>query len=58
MLDLGFKLTKTKILAIEKCAQIVYDEIPKTDKNADFIQTDWPMMLIDYLKRTGKYYRD
>lgn len=28
------------------------------DKNADFIQTDWPMMLIDYLKRTGKYYRD
>ena len=36
MLDLGFKLTKTKILAIEKCAQIVYDEIPKTDKNADF----------------------
>ena len=27
------------------------------DKNADFIQTDWTMMLIDYLKRTGKYYR-
>lgn len=27
------------------------------DKGADFIQTDWPMMLIDYLKRTGKYYR-
>ena len=28
------------------------------DKGADFIQTDWPMMLIDYLKRTGKYYKD
>ena len=28
------------------------------DKNADFIQTDWTMMLIDYLKRTGKYYRN
>ncbi len=28
------------------------------DKNVDFIQTDWPMMLIDYLKRTGKYYKD
>lgn len=27
------------------------------DKGYDFIQTDWPMMLIDYLKRTGKYYR-
>ncbi len=27
------------------------------DKGADFIQTDWPMMLIDYLKRTDKYYR-
>ena len=27
------------------------------DKNVDFIQTDWTMMLIDYLKRTGKYYR-
>lgn len=28
------------------------------DKGADFIQTDWPMMLIDYLKKTGKYCRD
>lgn len=28
------------------------------DKNVDFIQTDWTMMLIDYLKRTGKYYRN
>lgn len=27
------------------------------DRNFDFIQTDWTMMLIDYLKRTGKYYR-
>ena len=24
----------------------------------DFIQTDWPMMLIDYLKRTEKYYKN
>lgn len=38
MLDLGFKLTKTKIQAIEKCAQIVYDEIPETDKNTDFTE--------------------
>ena len=28
------------------------------DKGADFIQTDWPMMLIDYLKNTGKYYKN
>lgn len=27
------------------------------DKNFDFIQTDWTMMLVDYLKRTGRYYR-
>lgn len=27
------------------------------DKRFDLIQTDWPMMLIDYLKRSGKYYR-
>ncbi len=27
------------------------------DKNVDFIQTDWTMMLIDYLKRSNKYYR-
>lgn len=27
------------------------------DRNFDFIQTDWTMMLVDYLKRTGKYYR-
>ena len=27
------------------------------DRGFDIIQTDWPMMLIDYLKRTGKYYR-
>lgn len=28
------------------------------DKGADFIQTDWPMMLKDYLIRSGKYYRN
>lgn len=28
-----------------------------SDKGFDFIQTDWPMMLIDYLKRTNKYSR-
>lgn len=28
------------------------------DKGADFIQTDWTMMLIDYLKRSGKYYKN
>lgn len=27
------------------------------DKGADFIQTDWPMMLINYLKKTDKYYK-
>lgn len=27
------------------------------DKGFDFIQTDWPQMLIDYLKSAGKYYR-
>lgn len=27
------------------------------DKGYDFIQTDWPGMLIDYLKRTDKYYK-
>ena len=27
------------------------------DKGFDLIQTDWPMMLIDYLKRSGKYYK-
>lgn len=27
------------------------------DKGFDIIQTDWPMMLIDYLKRADKYYR-
>lgn len=27
------------------------------DKGADFIQTDWPMMLIDYLKKTGRYFK-
>lgn len=27
------------------------------DRGFDFIQTDWTMMLVDYLKRTGKYYR-
>ncbi len=27
------------------------------DRGFDFIQTDWAMMLIDYLKRAGKYYR-
>lgn len=28
------------------------------DKGYDFIQTDWPGMLIEYLKRTGKYYKN
>jgi glycerophosphoryl diester phosphodiesterase len=28
-----------------------------SDKGFDFIQTDWPMMLIDYLKKANKYYR-
>lgn len=27
------------------------------DKGFDFIQTDWTMMLVDYLKRSGKYYK-
>ena len=27
------------------------------DRGFDVIQTDWPGMLIDYLKRTEKYYR-
>ena len=27
------------------------------DRGFDLIQTDWPMMLIDYLKRTKKYYK-
>lgn len=27
------------------------------DKGFDFIQTDWPMMLIDYLKKNNKYYK-
>ncbi len=27
------------------------------DRNFDFIQTDWTMMLIDYLKKSGKYFR-
>lgn len=27
------------------------------DKGFDFIQTDWPGMLVDYLKSSGKYYR-
>ncbi len=27
------------------------------DRGFDFMQTDWPMMLIDYLKRTDKYLR-
>ena len=28
------------------------------DKGFDFIQTDWPVMLVNYLKREGKYYRN
>ena len=28
------------------------------DKGFDMIQTDWTMMLVDYLKRTGKYYKN
>ena len=27
------------------------------DRGFDIIQTDWPMMLIDYLKRTDRYYK-
>lgn len=27
------------------------------DKGYDFIQTDWPGMLVDYLKKSGKYYK-
>lgn len=27
------------------------------DRGFDFIQTDWTMMLVDYLKRSGKYYK-
>lgn len=27
------------------------------DKGYDFIQTDWTMMLIDYLKKTNRYYK-
>ncbi|MBO5859278.1 MAG: glycerophosphodiester phosphodiesterase family protein [Clostridia bacterium] len=27
------------------------------DKGFDFIQTDWTMMLVDYLKKSNKYYR-
>ena len=27
------------------------------DKGFDFIQTDWTMMLVDYLKKSGKYYK-
>ena len=27
------------------------------DRGFDMIQTDWPLMLTDYLKRTGKYTR-
>lgn len=27
------------------------------DKGFDMIQTDWPMMLIDYLKKSNKYYK-
>lgn len=27
------------------------------DKGFDIIQTDWPMMLVDYLKKSGKYNR-
>lgn len=27
------------------------------DRNVDFIQTDWTMMLVDYLKKSGKYYK-
>ncbi len=27
------------------------------DKGFDFIQTDWTMMLVDYLKKTDRYYK-
>lgn len=27
------------------------------DRNFDIIQTDWPVMLIEYLKRTDRYYK-
>ena len=26
-------------------------------KGYDLIQTDWPLMLINYLKETNRYYR-
>lgn len=28
------------------------------DRGFDMIQTDWTMMLVDYLKKSGKYYRN
>ncbi|MBR2877333.1 MAG: glycerophosphodiester phosphodiesterase family protein [Clostridia bacterium] len=28
-----------------------------SDKGFDFIQTDWPLMLINFLKETGRYYK-
>ncbi len=31
--------------------------IPVVRRSFDLIQTDWPMMLIDYLKRSEKYYK-
>ena len=27
------------------------------DRGFDFIQTDWPMMLVNFLKETGRYYK-
>ena len=27
------------------------------DRNFDFIQTDWPIMLVNFLKETNRYYR-
>ena len=27
------------------------------DRGYDLIQTDWPLMLIEFLKKTNRYYR-
>ena len=27
------------------------------DRDFDLIQTDWPLMLINFLKETGRYYK-
>ena len=30
---------------------------PFADQGYDIIQTDWPIMLVNYLKESGKYYK-